>query len=157
MPGLLKDETKIRISREILSGGPGYKAFRSGGSWSNGKDVTKRHMGRFVRMAYVPTSAEWEPPAYLLDTWWELVNEAGNTVGLKAFIPVPEHRSFYEDRSPEEWFRVPDINPPLRWPWSPRFPASRLLSRVDNPSRRMGLLRRLIGPLRWLQRFHLRR
>ena len=158
MPGLLPDETKIRISREILSGGPGYKAFRVGGHWKGDKDVTKRHMGRFVEMAYVPTSPEWEPPAYLMDTWWRLVNEAGNTVGLKAYIPPPERRRVYEERDPDAWSRMPHIpDPPIRWPWSPRPPASALLRRADNPSRRMGLLRRLIGPLRWLQRFHLRR
>ena len=119
--------------------------------------MTKRHMGRFVEMAYVPTSPEWEPPAYLMDKWWRLVNEAGNTVGLKAYIPPPEKRRFYEDHTIEEWSRVPDIDPPVRWPWSPRPPASALLRRADNSSRGMGLLRRLIGPLRRLQRFHLRR
>ena len=85
--------------------------------------MTKRHMGRFVEMAYVPTSPEWEPPAYLMDKWWRLVNEAGNTVGLKAYIPPPERRRFYEERGRDAWVNAhlmathAAMRCPVHFPW----------------------------------------
>ena len=131
MPGVRLDHTKIRISREILSRGPGYRAFRSEWHSRDGEDITKRHMGRFVKMAYIPTSPEWEPPDYLLDHWWEIVNEAGNTVGLKAFIPLPKERDRYGRRS-FGWrvsWQMFLFN--TRCPWIPK-PQGKLLTRAPS-------------------------
>lgn len=123
------DPNKIRISREILSGGPGYKGYRASWSFQGREDVTKRHMGRFVKMAYIPTSPEWEPPAYLMDKWWRLVNEAGNPVGLKARIPRPEKRRLYENHKIDKWLKPPPSwdwpSLDISWPWTKRPPKGK--------------------------------
>ena len=90
---IMHDPGKIRMSREILSDGPGYKMLSGGRSWTGNVETTKYHMGKPVSALYIPTSEEWEPPLRLVDKWWNVVNEKGNTVGLKARIPVPEHRA----------------------------------------------------------------
>ena len=137
MPGIRLDHTKIRISREILAGGPGYRAFRTQWHSGRGKDLTKRHMGRFVKMAYIPTSPEWEPPDYLLGKWWKLVNEDGNTVGLKAYIPIPERRARYGQRSYRWRMSWQRFLSKTRCPWTPRLPGFVL---VQAPSLREWLL-----------------
>ncbi len=142
------DPNKIRISREILSGGPGYKAFRTGWHWRGREDLSKRHMGRYVRMAYIPTAPEWEPPAHLLGKWWEIVNEAGNTVGLKAYIPPPGKRGKYENRKMDKWSKPPSSRDwpslDIRWPWTrarPKGKKSKLMVRKPSLVERLGLLR----------------
>ena len=141
------DPNKIRISREILSGGQGYKAHRAAWSFHGREDVTKRHMGRFVEMTYIPTSPEWEPPAYLMDKWWKLVNEAGNPVGLNAFIPLPEKRWMYENRKMDKWSKLPRSwdwpSLGIHWRWTQHMPkrTSKLLVRKRSLAERLGLLR----------------
>ena len=144
------DPNKIRISQEILCNGPGYRALRAGWSFQGSEDVTKRHMGRFVKMAYIPTSSEWEPPAYLMDKWWKLVNEAGNPVGLKAIIPLPEKRWIYESREMDKWSKPPPSwNWPsldIRWPWTkppPKGKKNKLMVRERSLLERIGLSRLL--------------
>ena len=145
------DPNKIRISREILSNGPGYRAFRTGWHWRGREDVSKRHMGRLVKMAYIPTSPEWEPPAYLLGKWWKLVNEAGNPVGLNAIIPLPEKRGRYGKRKMDKWSKPPPSwnwpSPHIRWPWTKPPPKGKksklLLVRKRSLVERIGLLRLL--------------
>ena len=51
--------------------------------------------GSGVLKSYLPTSAEWEPQPYLVSRWWKLVNESGNPVGLKVFIPDEHLREGY--------------------------------------------------------------
>ena len=148
MPGVRLDQTKIRISREILSGGSGYRALRHG--WSS--RAPKTHMGRFVRGVYIPTSSEWEPPGYLMDNWWKIVNEEGNIVGLKALIPLPEKRWLYEHPPKLPWrHRLLSIYLPVSvdWPWTRRQQSKgKLLMRVPT------LGERLRG---WFARWKLRR
>ncbi len=136
------EQAKIRISREILSDGPGYAVVQVPRHWSNGKDVTKRHMGRFVRVVYVPTSQEWEPPDDLMGQWWKLVNAEGKVVGLLAYIPRPEERHLYEgqmDTGPRTRVVVRHW-PSICLPWERRRPrTSKLMVRED----KRGWLRRL--------------
>ncbi len=142
------DPNKIRISQEILSSGPGYRAYRTSWHFRGREDLTKKHMGRFVKMAYIPTTPEWEPPAYLLGKWWELVNESGNTVGLKAYIPPPDRRERYENRKmgegpklPRSWY-WPSLD--IHWRWTKNPPMgrqSRLMVRERGLAERLGLLR----------------
>ncbi len=94
---IMADPNKVRISREILSDGPGYKAYPQHRSFRNGEETTKRHMGKYVEGMYIPTSPEWEPPDYLMGKQWRIVNEAGNTVGLKAYVPPLARRHLYTD------------------------------------------------------------
>ena len=146
---IMTDQSKIRISREILSNGPGYRVHPAGIHIRNGKDMTKRHMGKAVESIYIPTSPEWEPPDYLMGRWWKVVNEAGNTVGLKAYIPHPESRRFYDDheirrRKRDLWARtqlgrLDDAANLIDWPWVRRPPAraDRLLRRSHGSMREL--------------------
>ncbi len=124
-------------------------AYRTGRSFRGSEDVTKRHMGRFVEMAYIPTTPEWEPPDYLLGKWWKLVNEAGNPVGLKALIPLPERRWKYQHREMQKPWKPPfgDSWPSLdiHWRWTRHQPkrTSKLLVRRRSLAEKIGLLRLL--------------
>ena len=147
---IMTDQTKIRISREILSDGLGYTVYPAGRHIRNGVDITKRHMGKYVEGVYIPTSPEWEPPTYLVGKQWHIVNEKGNRVGLKAYIPLPDRRHFYskehqrligeyrerhrqDSRPPFEVFLKGHPNIVLfRWPpWKRRPRGHALLMRVD--------------------------
>ena len=131
---VMPDPNKIRISREILSDGPGYKAIDGAFSMHGTEITTKMHMGKVVETVYVPTSSEWEPPAYLMGKWWRLVNEAGNIVGLKALIPPPERRHLY-GRSRDQFARIHE-----------RWVRTHLVKQLTMPLR-IAMLRRILGPL----------
>ena len=111
------DQTKVRISWEILSGGAGYRVFHRKGAY----------------IYCVATSREHTPPDYLADRWWKLVNEVGNTVGLKVKIITTGFPNIYPARRMTLRRRVGLI----LWRLDPRRrfgqPASGLLTLAEPP------------------------